>query len=450
MHDRRRRLAAFAAATLLAGCSTLASEEAGRLRVFDTYWQALADGYPYFGHKHVDWNALRAQYRSAAVYARRPSEFYHLLTGMLARLADPHVSLTVPAANWRENDVAATSLDDIEGFTRIVLEGHIHVTSWPPGAAPQGPDHLPAEACTAPEIVRIEDVPVVWPLVENLFLGPPDSSVELALRWSDGTSSRHVLHRPSAPPPKVTVDGDQLILRIDKSMKLRRSPVAAAKLTKLDRFALLRVDTFSLDDLAQDDPGAFSRHLDTLVDDAMASDGLVLDLRNNGGGDYATTRAFAGRFLRSTYTQVLPEERSTYLFGLLSYNYFRHAEWDPRPPIFSKPVVVLTSWHTGSAAEHLARLLQTDCGAMVVGERTIGAEAAVQTVAGEDGSTLSFGRERLLDTKGRGLQDEGVVPDVPVLLRLQDVERLGSVRAARQDWEQRLLRAAIATLARRG
>jgi len=432
----------------VAGCTTLDDGAARHLSVFDTYWQALADRYPYFGQKHVDWAELRTQYRSAAVYARRPSEFYHLLCGMLARLQDPHVSLTVPIANWREDGVDATSLDDIPGFDRFVLEGRLHVASWPPGEEPRPPDHLRGSTLPPPEIVRIEDVPVVWPLVENLFLGPPGSSAELVLAWIDGTRSRHVLRRPKAPPPPIVVTEGGLQITLRRPGELRRTPDAAASLEISDRLAVLRIDTLSLALLSGTTHGEYARHLDALIDRAMAADGLILDLRNNGGGDYDVTRSLAGRFLRAPFTQVLPVQTSSYLFGLVTYALFPHVDWPIRPPVFAKPVAVLTSWHTGSAAEHLARLLQAECGAIVVGERTIGAEAAVQEVTAPDGSTLAFGGVRLLDTRGRGLQDEGVVPDVPVRLRLQDVERLGSFASARADWEERIMQAAREALTR--
>ena len=95
---------------------------------------------------------------------------------------------------------------------------------------------------------------------------------------------------------------------------------------------------------------------------------------------------------------------------------------------------------TGSGAEHFARVLQRHEKACVIGERTVGAEAAVAEVEGPDGSVLKFGAFRITDRTGRGLQDEGVVPDISVRMTLEDVERLGPVLAFR-DWEQRLLRA---------
>src|SRR5690606_37298036 len=112
-------------------------------------------------------------------------------------------------------------------------------------------------------------------------------------------------------------------------------------------------------------------------------------------------------------------------------------------------VIVCIASSTNSAAEHLAGLLQRDAGATVIGEASAGAEALVSEVQGGDGSTLRFGSLRLLDVKGRGLQDLGVVPDVSVAFDVEDVRAVGHA-AAHADWERRLLRAAEAAIARRG
>lgn len=448
---RTLRPAWIAALAATAGCASLEHDAERRLDVFDTYWRALANDYPYFGRNHVDWEELRAQYRSAAVYARRPAEFYHLLAGMLSQLHDPHVSLTIPAANWREGGVGATSVDDLPGFERFVLEGRIFVTSWPRGHEPLLPDHLEDGARQMPEIVRVENVPVVWPMVENLLLGPPGSAAELTLRWTDGTLSRHVLRRPMAPEAVLALWRAENPRAVRASMPAPAAGLdlsAAASLERVGRFSILRLKTLSGARLRADQHDDLPRHLDALVDQAMDCEGLILDLRDNGGGEYDTTRALAGRFLSHTAVQVLPEQRAGSFLGLLDRSVFPHVQWAPRPPVFDKPLVVFTSWRTGSAAEHLARLLQTECGAVVIGQRTIGAEAAIHSVEGPDGSLLQFGGTRLLDTRGHGFQGEGVVPDIVVRLSLEDVERAGSFAAAHAAWEERLMRNARRVLER--
>jgi C-terminal processing protease CtpA/Prc len=99
-------------------------------------------------------------------------------------------------------------------------------------------------------------------------------------------------------------------------------------------------------------------------------------------------------------------------------------------------------------AEHAARVLQQHAGAIVIGERTVGAEAGIREFTGPDDGLLKFGALRIVDRTGVGLQAEGVPPDISVRLTLDDLERLGPDAAAR-DWDERLSAAAAAALRER-
>lgn len=416
---------------LLAGLATfgcrafdpLTQAESERLDAFDFYWQRLADDYPLFGNQPVDWQELRTRYRAAVPFAQQPHEFYHLLSGMLSELGDLHISLQVPPARFAQDGIAATSLLDVDAFEMMPIEGRLHVVSWPAGLSPAVPEGVPV-AANYPELWRVNGFPVVMSLVGNLLLGPPSSTVELQLRWRNGTVTRHVMKRP--PPGRER--RQQLFAYVDgerPGWQLRRS----------EPFTWLELN--SLDDEAVID------QVDAALERARASHGLVLDLRRNLGGRWVLAQRLVERFLREPVELVLVPKHPTTSgwFGLVDYELFVVNRWQPRLPTFDKPVVVLTSALTGSAAEHAARVLQRHAGATVVGERTAGAEAAIETATGPDGCTLRFGATRVVDRTGVGLQREGVVPDLSVRLTLDDVERLGQEGAA-SDWEQRLLNGA--------
>ena len=206
---------------------------------------------------------------------------------------------------------------------------------------------------------------------------------------------------------------------------------------------LRRSEPFTWLELNSLDDEAVIDQVDAALERARASHGLVLDLRRNLGGRWVLAQRLVERFLREPVELVLVPKHPTTSgwFGLVDYELFVVNRWQPRLPTFDKPVVVLTSALTGSAAEHAARVLQRHAGATVVGERTAGAEAAIETATGPDGCTLRFGATRVVDRTGVGLQREGVVPDLSVRLTLDDVERLGQEGAA-SDWEQRLLNGA--------
>jgi C-terminal processing protease CtpA/Prc len=145
----------------------------------------------------------------------------------------------------------------------------------------------------------------------------------------------------------------------------------------------------------------------------------------------------------------VPKEPVVSYLGLFDVEFFVVDSWQPRAPAIVQPLVVLTSSLTGSAAEHAARILQRHCGAVVIGERTAGAEAVVQEATCPNGAVLRFGSTRVVDRTGVGLQREGVAPDVSVRLTVADVEVHGA-EVAQAVWERLLEAAARQALRRRG
>lgn len=422
-------LALLLTATACASLLPLTTEESARLDAFDFVWQELADEYPMFGHQPVDWDELRTRYRAAVPFAREPHEFQHLVAGMLSELGDLHVSYEAPRERFAPPGVAATSLLDAPGFAVMPIEGRLHVVGWPAGQSPLAPDGVPVgSAC--PEIWRVNGFPVVLSLVGNLLLGPAGSTVELQLRWRDGAITRHAMRRPDAGASRPA----PLFAHLDpKSRAPRAATVADAAWIELRTFV---------------DAGEVDAAEKALAQPA-AQRGVVLDLRRNQGGQILLAQRLVERFLPTPIDLVfVPKEPVTTWFGLFDVELFVVDEWRPQPPTLQAPLVVLTSALTGSSAEHAARVLQRHCGAIVVGERTAGAEAVVRSSVAPDGSVLRFGSTRVVDRTGVGLQREGVAPDVAVRLTVADVEAHGPERAV-AEWEERLAEAAAAALARR-
>lgn len=98
---------------------------------------------------------------------------------------------------------------------------------------------------------------------------------------------------------------------------------------------------------------------------ASGAQGLVLDLRNNGGGELGVAVRIASLFLGAGRSVVT--SRSLYPQTIPSRNY-RTSE----PAATSLPLVVLVNAHSASASELLAGALQDYGRALIVGDRTFG------------------------------------------------------------------------------
>lgn len=135
--------------------------------------------------------------------------------------------------------------------------------------------------------------------------------------------------------------------------------------------------------------------------------GLILDLRQNGGGDATTA---------SQVVRALLGEKPTSVQRIESRE---ETKADPLPaldmPAFSGQVVVLVDRRSASASEFVAYALQAADRATIVGSRSAGAASMLdKPVALPHGYQIHIPNARPVNVvTGRNWEGEGVVPDVP-------------------------------------
>jgi carboxyl-terminal processing protease len=131
-------------------------------------------------------------------------------------------------------------------------------------------------------------------------------------------------------------------------------------------------------------------------------EGLVLDLRGNGGGLLEEAVLTASIFLPEGETVVSTDSRSQ---GRAVYE----AKGGKLP---SLPIVVLIDGNTASAAEILTAALADDAGAKVVGTRSYGKGVFQQEIDLSNGGALKLTVGEYFTPDGTNLAGKGVQPDV--------------------------------------
>jgi carboxyl-terminal processing protease len=140
------------------------------------------------------------------------------------------------------------------------------------------------------------------------------------------------------------------------------------------------------------------------------AEGLVLDLRGNGGGLLEEAVLTASIFLAEGDTVVTTESRSQ---GGAVYE----AEGGNLP---TQPTVVLIDRGTASAAEILTAALVDDAGATTVGTRSFGKGVFQQEIGLSNGGALKLTVGEYFTPDGRNLaKSDGIHPDV----RARDLPR---------------------------
>jgi carboxyl-terminal processing protease len=150
----------------------------------------------------------------------------------------------------------------------------------------------------------------------------------------------------------------------------------------------------------------------------QGAEGLVLDLRGNGGGllneAVLTSSVFVDKgVIVSTSGRTQPDKDYQAVGGAL----------DPRP------TVVLINRDTASAAEILTAALEEHGLATVVGTRSFGKGVFQEVIDLDSGGALDLTVGEYLTSKGRSLAGNGIKPDVPAKDNLKTRDDEGLERA---------------------
>jgi carboxyl-terminal processing protease len=151
--------------------------------------------------------------------------------------------------------------------------------------------------------------------------------------------------------------------------------------------------------------------LTELVSDGV--EGIVMDLRNNGGGSLQEANALTGLFIdagpvvqiRTSNSRVLREgkERST--------------------TFYDGPLVVLINRMSASASEIFAGAIQDYNRGIVIGEQSFG-KGTVQSLVELDHGQLKLTESKFYRISGDSTQHRGVIPDI-AFPSLYDATKIG-------------------------
>ena len=174
------------------------------------------------------------------------------------------------------------------------------------------------------------------------------------------------------------------------------------------RIGVVQVPTFYIDFKARGEgrPNyrSTTRDVRRLIDELKAEnvDGIVVDLRNNGGGSLEEATSLAGLFIRSGPTvQVKMARRDT---SVQSDNDNGFVAWEG-------PMAVLVNRLSASASEIFAAAIQDYGRGVVTGNRTFG-KGTVQTLIELDRGQLKMTQAKFYRVSGQSPQSQGVTPDI--------------------------------------
>jgi carboxyl-terminal processing protease len=359
----------------------LAEEE--RTRIFEQVWALVRDRYIYQDYRGVDWEAVRAEFAPRVVAAATPEEFYDLMREMIDRLGDDHSRFESPqeVAEDEARFDGELSYVGIGAVVRDVPEGGM-ITRLARG----GPAE---EAGLQPRDVILAIDGIMFSNEEAFGPGGPIT----AIRGTPGSSVRLTVRSPGTPDREVEVIRRPIDNEAFPPVESRRLPGT--------QVGLVMIDTFDIEDLDQRVRAQIEE-----LSKAGPLDGLIVDVRDNGGGfvdlmldtialfaDGGSIGSSRGRDSNSGLD--VPGGRTV-------------------PQLDGVPVVVLTGPDTVSAAEMFAAGMQVLGRARVVGMPSAGNTENLLQRNFSDGSRLWLAELTYQLPDGSTVEGRGVLPDRPV------------------------------------
>jgi carboxyl-terminal processing protease len=356
-------------------------------------------------------------------------DHYNRYFDTVARAFDPHTTYMPPTSKEDFNIHMSGSLEGIGALLRED-DGMIKVVRIIPGSAAdrqgqlKGEDIILAVSETDGEPVEITDMRIRDAV--SYIRGPKDTEVKLTVQKPDG--ARMVI--------SITRDVVQLEETYVKSTTLNSNDNK--------NIGYLRIPSFYRDFAAAGN-GKKGRNAtaDTEIElkKMMQKDiqGLILDLRNNGGGALSDAVLISGLFLPGG--PVVQVKNSEGMVRVLE-------DEDPRIT-YSGPLIVLVNQFSASASEILAAALQDYGRALVIGGKHTHGKGTVQALLDmnrnlpllqlkkyEDLGALKLTIQKFYRINGGSTQFKGVEPDLIVPSLLDNLESGEQYMDNSLPWDQ--------------
>ncbi|MBV1931926.1 MAG: carboxy terminal-processing peptidase, partial [Porticoccaceae bacterium] len=325
---------------------------------------------------------------------------FQFFINALTEIYDPHTSYLSPRMLENFNIAMSLSLEGIgavlqkeDEFTKVVR------------IVPAGPADKESTLRAGDKIVSVaqgengELVDVIgWRLDEvvDLIRGKKDTLVRLEI--ISGASE--------------VSDKSQVVSIVREKVRLEEQAAQSEILeVPVDdnkyRFGVIKIPTFYMDFEAyrKRDPNfkSTTRDVQKLLIELQQEhvEGIILDLRNNGGGSLLEATALTDLFInpgpvvqiRHANQRISRDQRSR------------------RKPFYDGPLIVLVNRLSASASEIFAGAIQDYGRALVIGSASFG-KGTVQVMAPLKQGQLKFTESKFYRVSGNSTQHRGVIPDI--------------------------------------
>ncbi len=330
----------------------------------------------------------------------------------ITKAYDPHTQYFSPRTSENFNINMSLSLEGIGAVLQTENEYTKVVRLVPAGPADKSKALKPADRIVG--VGQGEDAEVVdvvgWRIDEvvQLIRGPAGSLVRLDIIPSEAENEHETR--------QIKIIRDKVRLE-EQAAKKQLINIKQGEDTY--KIGVVDIPTFYIDfkALQNKDPNYRSTTKDVghLINELSNShiDGLIVDLRNNGGGSLQEANALLGLFIETGPTVQVKNDRGK--IELLKDK--------DHTMLYKGPMAVLINRLSASASEIFAGAIQDYQRGLVVGTQTFG-KGTVQALKPLDRGQLKITQAKFYRISGISNQHQGIIPDIK-FPSLYDVNEIG-------------------------
>ncbi len=328
----------------------------------------------------------------------KSADIYQIFANSITATLDPHTNYFAPRASESFNISMSLSLDGIGAVLQADGDYTKVVRLIPGGPADRQTDLEPNDKIVAVgqqgksmiDIIgmRLDDV-------VDMIRGPRNTKVKLKIIPTKGGSQTR----------KTIIIERKKVKLEDQSAK--KDIIDVKHDGKTYRIGIIHLPTFYSDFAAiqAGDKNYKSSTRDTRkLIDALKKEGivgLILDLRNNGGGSLQEAIGVAGLFIPSgPIVQIRDKNSHITVLGD-----------DDKTIAYGGPLVVLANRMSASASEIVTGALKDYGRALIIGNRTFG-KGTVQVLQDLSLGQLKITQAKFYRISGESTQNKGVIPDI--------------------------------------